>query len=155
MAVDIEELIILPFREVVERGKEATTNAEEAQNEDPEQAKQMMKFATMITKEGERALKRLQPLWDNQVEKHGDMFKEIIADNDEIAEKRRVLEELLYDFEDFIELGTFDSSKFAEVQAATRSFALDVLDSIKRMKIETKTPTTPLPARTGTAVAEW
>ncbi|GKT96573.1 SH3 domain-containing protein [Colletotrichum tofieldiae] len=81
MAVDVEELIILPFREVVERGKEATTNAEEAQNEDPEQAKQMMKFATMITKEGERALKRLQPLWDNQVEKHGDMFKEIIADN--------------------------------------------------------------------------
>ncbi|KZL77971.1 SH3 domain-containing protein [Colletotrichum tofieldiae] len=146
MAVDVEELIILPFREVVERGKEATTNAEEAQNEDPEQAKQMMKFATMITKEGERALKRLQPLWDNQVEKHGDMFKEIIADNDEIAEKRRVLEELLYDFEDFIEVGTFDSSKFAEVQAATRSFALDVLDSIKRMKIETKTPTTPVHA---------
>ncbi|KZL85968.1 sh3 domain-containing protein [Colletotrichum incanum] len=146
MAVDVEELIILPFHEVVERGKEAITNAEEAQNEDPELAKQMMKFATIITKEGERALKRLQPLWDNQVEKHGDMFKEIIADNDDIAEKRRVLEEILYDFEDFIELDTFDSSKFIEVQAATRSFALDVLDSIKRMKIEIKTPTTPVHA---------
>lgn len=81
MAVDVEELIITPFREVVERGKEAVANAEEAQNDDPEQAKQMMKSAMAITKEGERALKRLQPLWDSQVEKHGDTFKDIIADN--------------------------------------------------------------------------
>ncbi|GJC97666.1 SH3 domain containing protein [Colletotrichum higginsianum] len=123
MAVDVEELIITPFREVVERGKEAVANAEEAQNDDPEQAKQMMKSAMAITKEGERALKRLQPLWDSQVEKHGDTFKDIIADNDDIAEKRRFLEELLYDFEDFLDLESFDSSKFAEVQTAARSRA--------------------------------
>lgn len=81
MAVDVEELIISPFREVVERGKEAVTNAEEAQDEYPDQAKQMMKSAQIVSKEGERALKRLQPLWDSQVEKHGDVFKEMIGDN--------------------------------------------------------------------------
>lgn len=65
-------------------------------------------------------------------------------DEDELAEKRRVLEELLYDFEDFMEVDTFDSSKFTEVQVAAKSFALDVLDFIKRMKIEAKTPVSPV-----------
>lgn len=45
-----------------------------------------------------------------------------------------------------MEADTFDASKFGEIQAATRSFALDVLDFIKRIKIENKTPTTPVHA---------
>ncbi|KAF6830948.1 sh3 domain containing protein [Colletotrichum musicola] len=145
MAVDVEELIIAPFREVVARGKEAAANAEAAREEDPALVQQMMKSAQAVSKEGERALKRLQPLWDGQVEKHGDCFKDMIGDSDDLAEKRRLLEELLYDFEDFIDADTFDASKFAEVQAATKSFALDILDFIKRVKVENKTPTTPTP----------
>ncbi|KAH0429786.1 SH3 domain-containing protein [Colletotrichum camelliae] len=146
MAVDAEELIIAPFQEVVDRSKEAIENAEKVQGDNSELAVQMMKSAQMVFREGERALKRVQPLWDSQVAKHGDSFKDAVGDNDELAGKRRVLEELLYDFEDFMEADTFDASKYGEIQAATRSFALDVLDFIKRMKIENKTPTTPVHA---------
>ncbi|KAJ0269631.1 hypothetical protein COL940_012293 [Colletotrichum noveboracense] len=143
MAVDAEELIIAPFQEVVDRSKEAIEHAEKAQSGNSELAVQMMKSAQMVFREGERALKRVQPLWDSQVDKHGDSFKDAVGDNDELTGKRRLLEELLYDFEDFMEADTFDASKFGEIQAATRSFALDVLDFIRRIKIENKTPTTP------------
>ncbi|KAG7056976.1 SH3 domain-containing protein [Colletotrichum scovillei] len=144
MAVDVEELILAPFREVVERGEESAKNAHDAQDDDPETSREMAKSASMIAKEGQRALKRLQPLWNSQFEKHGDVFKDTIAENDDLAEKRRALEELLYDFEDYIELDTFDSAKFTDIQAATRSFALVVLDAIQRVKIDVKTSTTPV-----------
>ncbi|OHE99506.1 hypothetical protein CORC01_05306 [Colletotrichum orchidophilum] len=144
MAVDVEELILYPFREVVERGEESAKNAHEAHEEEPELAREMAKSASAITKEGQRALKRLQPLWDSQIEKHGDNFKDTIADNNDLAEKRKALEELLYDFEDYIEVDTFDLTKFVELQAATRSFALVVLDAIQRTKIDTKTPPAPV-----------
>ncbi|EXF83742.1 hypothetical protein CFIO01_01469 [Colletotrichum fioriniae PJ7] len=144
MAVDVEELILAPFREVVERGEESAKNAHDAQDDDPETSREMAKSASIIAKEGQRALKRLQPLWNSQFEKHGDVFKDTIAENDDLAEKRRALEELLYDFEDFIELDTFDPAKFTDIQAATRSFALVILDAIQRVKIDVKTPTTPV-----------
>ncbi|KXH58786.1 hypothetical protein CSAL01_11450 [Colletotrichum salicis] len=144
MAVDIEELILAPFREVVERGEESARNANEAQDEDPATSREMTKSASTITKEGQRALKRLQPLWNSQFEKHGDVFKDTIAENDDLAEKRRALEELLYDFEDYIELDTFDSTRFTDLQTAARTFALVVLDAIQRVKIDVKIPTTPV-----------
>ncbi len=55
---------------------------------------------------------------------------------DEIEDKRRKLEDLLYDFEDFIELDTFDEDRFTELQAAVKSLALHVLDIIKRLKLD-------------------
>ncbi|TDZ20222.1 hypothetical protein Cob_v006916 [Colletotrichum orbiculare MAFF 240422] len=125
MAIDVDELILAPFREVVDSGRAASASTEAAQDEDAELARQMIKSAQVVSKEGERALGRIRPLWDSQVEKHGDAFKDTIADHDDLAEERRALEELLYDFEDFIEADTFDPAKFAEVQAATRAFALD------------------------------
>lgn len=81
MAVDVEELIINPFKEVVERGCEALANAEDAQHDDPELSKQMHKSAQAIVREGERALKRIQPLWDSHVDRYGDDFKESMRDN--------------------------------------------------------------------------
>lgn len=81
MAIDAEELIIRPFREVVERGKEAVVNAGAAAEEDEEVSQRMGKAANAVVREGERALKRLQPLWDGQVEKYGDAFKEGMAKN--------------------------------------------------------------------------
>ncbi len=83
MAVDIEELIIAPFREVVERGKEAVAHAEGASEDDEDVSKQMSKAAKAVVREGERALKRLQPLWDSQVEKYGDTFKSGMSKNGE------------------------------------------------------------------------
>jgi hypothetical protein len=82
MAVDVEELIIRPFREVVERGKEAADNADAAGDDvDAELSKAMAKAARSVLKEGERALKRIQPLWDSQVERFGDSFKNSIRQN--------------------------------------------------------------------------
>lgn len=81
MAVDVEELIIRPFREAVLLGKDAVAKAEEAADEDEHLSSRMLKASQAIIKEGERALKRLQPLWDGQVEKYGDAFKDTLAQN--------------------------------------------------------------------------
>ncbi|CAK7213129.1 hypothetical protein SBRCBS47491_001697 [Sporothrix bragantina] len=141
MGVDAEELIVRPFREVVERGNEAVSNAEaaEAENDgevDAETLVEMIKAGRGVVREGERALKRLQPVWDGQVEKYGDAFKDAMLQQDDIERRRRELEDLLYDFEDYTEPASFDPAKFAELQAATRSFALDVINHTKRLKLE-------------------
>lgn len=85
MAVDVDELLITPFEEVVEKGRDAAANAEAAQGDDPELSKQMSKMAQAVVREGERALKRLQPLWDSHVEKYGEAFKESIRANGELT----------------------------------------------------------------------
>lgn len=81
MAVDAEELLLQPFRELVERGNEAIQNAKEAGDDEPEISKQMLKSATNVVKEGERALQKLEPLWASQVGKYGDAFRAAIGDN--------------------------------------------------------------------------
>jgi hypothetical protein len=83
MAIDIEELILAPFREVVDRGKDAVANADAAAEDDDENdtVKRLAKAGKAVVREGERALKRLQPLWDDQVAKHGDTFRAAMARN--------------------------------------------------------------------------
>lgn len=83
MGVDAEVLILGPFREVAERGKEAITNAQDVHDDDAEneRAKYMLKAAQAVAKEGERALKRLQPLWDGQVGKYGATFTDALIQN--------------------------------------------------------------------------
>ncbi len=80
MAIDIEELILAPFREVVDRGKEAVANADSDDDEN-DTVKRLSKAGKAVVREGERALKRLQPLWDDQVAKHGDTFRAAMARN--------------------------------------------------------------------------
>ena len=55
---------------------------------------------------------------------------------EDIEEKRRKLEDLLYDFEDFLDVESFEEERFTELQLATKSLALDVIDIIKRLKID-------------------
>ncbi|EPE06384.1 sh3 domain-containing protein [Ophiostoma piceae UAMH 11346] len=139
MGVDAEELIVRPFREVVGRGNEAITNADDADDDDSiEQSVRddLIRYGRALVREGERALKRLQPVWDGQVEKYGDAFKDAMLQQDDVERRRREVEDLLYDFEDYIEVRTFDGSKFAELQAATRSFALDAINVVRRLKLE-------------------
>ncbi|KAK8051810.1 hypothetical protein PG993_003195 [Apiospora rasikravindrae] len=143
MPVDAECFVIHPFQELVKIAKEAAANAEVGQNEDPEQSKRMLKAARGLAKEGERALQKLQPLWDAQIERHGDAFKRGIRDNDVHAENRRTLEDLLYDLDDFIEMETFDADKYSEVQAASKAFALSALEAIRRLRIEDDSSTLP------------
>ncbi|KAJ4387660.1 hypothetical protein N0V93_008257 [Gnomoniopsis smithogilvyi] len=137
MGVDAEDLFLGPFREVAERGKEAVVNAQDIEDVENEEAKYMLKAAQAVAKEGERALKRLQPLWDGQVGRYGDVFTDALSQNGEIEAKRHQLEDLLYDFEDYIEADTFELERFTEVQVATKSLALQVIDFIKKTKLET------------------
>jgi hypothetical protein len=71
MAVDAEDLLIRPFRDVVALGSAAAANA--ANKGDP-----MSRAAQALVREGERALNKVQVVWKDQVAKHGDNFKEAI-----------------------------------------------------------------------------
>lgn len=81
MGVDAEDLFLGPFREVAERGKEAIANARDIDDAENEDAKIMLKAAQAVAKEGERALKKLQPLWDGQVGKYGGVFTDALSQN--------------------------------------------------------------------------
>ncbi|KAK7958489.1 hypothetical protein PG988_013337 [Apiospora saccharicola] len=167
MPVDAECFVIHPFQELVKIAKEAAANAEAGQSDDPERSKRMLKSARGLVKEGERALQKIQPLWVAQVDRHGDAFKNGIRDNGKLlhpgdsgdllpsptyleadslidvdVENRRILEDLLYDLDDFIEVDTFDADKYSEVQAASKAFALSALEAIRRLKIKGH-PSTP------------
>lgn len=85
MPVDAECFVIHPFQELVKIAKKAAANAEAGQSDDPERSKRMLKSARSLVKEGERALQKLQPLWDAQVDRHGDAFKSGIRDNGNTA----------------------------------------------------------------------
>lgn len=81
MAIDVEQLILQPFRDVVERGKEAAENAESDGADEAGVVKAMQKSARTLVKEGERALQRLQPLWNERLTRDGDAFAETMRDN--------------------------------------------------------------------------
>lgn len=86
MAVDAEDLIIQPFKELVQRGKEAIKSAQDAQDAhhdgiSVETTNQMLKSANGVVKEGERALQKLYPLWASQLERYGEAFLEAINNN--------------------------------------------------------------------------
>ncbi|KAI2617722.1 hypothetical protein GGS26DRAFT_576135 [Hypomontagnella submonticulosa] len=152
MAIDVEELVIQPFREVVEHGREAVANAEATAGAGPDEndvestsqqnATDMLKAARSLVKEGERALQRLLPLWKERVDKYGDAFTEAMRQNDKILDSQRRLEDLLYDLDDFVHVDSFDPAKFAEVQASSKSFALTLMETIKRLHIDESAPST-------------
>ncbi|KAK6828203.1 hypothetical protein PG987_011544 [Apiospora arundinis] len=143
MSADAECFVIHPFQELVKIAKEAAANAEAGKSDDPERSQRMLKSARGLLKEGERALQKITPIWNAQIDRHGDAFKRSIRDNDVDVENRRVLEDLLYDLDDFIEVDTFDADKYSEVQAASKAFALSALEAIRRLKIEDDSPATP------------
>jgi hypothetical protein len=71
---DVDELVISPFREIVEKGKLAIGNAGDGQPI-------MAKAAQMLVKEGERGLKRIEPLCKKQFEDYGVAFVAALKDN--------------------------------------------------------------------------
>ncbi|KAM0327441.1 hypothetical protein ACHAQA_005729 [Verticillium albo-atrum] len=145
MAIQTEQLVTRPFSEIIERGNEAITQAEDVAEEDEDVSWRMLKAGQALVKEGERALKRLVPMVRDQTPEFGDSLKDLMTQNGEVKEKQRVLDGLLYDFEDFIEVDSFDEIKFKELQAAAKSLALTIMEAIRGMVIE---PTKELPRPT-------
>lgn len=70
---------------------------------------------------------------------------------DDIAQFRRELEALLWDFDDYVEVDEFDADKFSELQKASRNAALKTLDILKRMRLVAPAPVliSPPPSEVG------
>lgn len=59
---------------------------------------------------------------------------------DELAQYRSELEDLLWDFDDYVELDEFDADKFEQLQKASRKVAPKIMDILKRMKLVAPPP---------------
>lgn len=73
MAVDAEELLLRPFQDVVSLGTTAVVNAS-THHADP-----MLRAAQALVREGDRALKKVQSVWNDHVERYGDAFKDMMV----------------------------------------------------------------------------
>ncbi|KAF4457013.1 hypothetical protein F53441_1028 [Fusarium austroafricanum] len=147
---DVTDLVIAPFRDIVDKGREAVENAGDD--------KVMLKASQSLIKEGERALKKIEPLCRKHLDEYGSNFLDALKENgktlfhhlallfsstlidgvhvDEIAAFRTELNELLWEFDDYIELDDFEPEKFAELQALSRKAAPKVYDILMRLKLE-------------------
>ncbi|KFA75805.1 hypothetical protein S40288_07786 [Stachybotrys chartarum IBT 40288] len=122
------ELVIAPFRDIVEKGKQAVENA--GDNE------AMLKAAQSLVREGERALKKIEPLCKKQAEEYRSNFVLALKENENITKYRTELNDLLWEFDEFIEADDFQQDKFAELQALSRKAAPQIYDLLMRMKLE-------------------
>jgi hypothetical protein len=77
MAIDAEELLLRPFHDVTARAQDAISNG--AVGSDPHSS--LAKAGQMLLKEGERALSKIQPLWNAHTEKYGSTFGERMIQN--------------------------------------------------------------------------
>ncbi|KAK4163285.1 hypothetical protein QBC43DRAFT_301264 [Cladorrhinum sp. PSN259] len=147
MGVDAEKLLIRPFRDVVTLGNAALANATAVPHDDRHaRYDDMAKAAQSLVREGERALKRLQVVWDDHVEKYGDAFREMMVQQASIERRRFQLEELLWDFDDVTKPDEFSQSRYSALQAATKALALDIIETAKRLNpdaISTASPPIP------------
>jgi len=67
------ELVLTPFKDVVEKGRVAANNAGDSQP--------MLKAALALVKEGERALKRIEPLCKKHLDEYGSGFVDALKEN--------------------------------------------------------------------------
>ncbi|KAH7017360.1 hypothetical protein EDB80DRAFT_282552 [Ilyonectria destructans] len=125
---DVNDLVVTPFRDMVEKGRAAVENAGDD--------KPMLKAAQALVKEGERALKRIEPLCRKHLDEYGSNFVDALKENDDIGGFRTELTDLLWEFDDFIELDDFEPEKFAELQAMSRKAAPRIYDILMRMKLD-------------------
>ena len=155
----VDDLVLTPFKEIVDK---ATTAVENAGDESPE----MLKSSQTLLKEGQRALKRIEPLCQKHFEEYGSNFTDALKENgkppcsrsiplipargpamrtmltisslrlDEIAQYRTELNDFLWEFDDYIEVDDFDPEQFTKLQKLSRKAAPRVYDIVMRMKLE-------------------
>ncbi|KAI9171064.1 hypothetical protein HJFPF1_00543 [Paramyrothecium foliicola] len=137
-------LVVAPFRDIVDKGKAALDNAGDNDV--------MRKAAQALVREGERALKRIDPLCKKQCEEYSSNFINALKEDetmlhaawltniacfqDVITKFRAELNDLLWEFDDYLEPDDFDEAKFDELRAASRKAAPQVVEIITRMKLE-------------------
>ncbi|KAI1264215.1 hypothetical protein F5Y18DRAFT_428303 [Xylariaceae sp. FL1019] len=132
MAEEVDRLVLAPFREIVEKGKTAIENAQSAGDNAPTD---MLKAAQNLVKEGEKALKRIEPVSTAHYEEYGGNFIDAVKENAQITQFRSELKELLWDFDDYVEVDEFDVEKYDELKKASRTAAPQMLDILTRMRL--------------------
>lgn len=74
---DVADLVVTPFRDIVDKGRTAVENAGDD--------KVMLKAAQSLVKEGERALKRIEPLCRKHLDEYGSNFLDALKENGELS----------------------------------------------------------------------
>ncbi|KAL8382701.1 hypothetical protein RB595_006473 [Gaeumannomyces hyphopodioides] len=145
----VEALVLSPFREILLTAKAAAENAQAAAGSSNEtaiqdSAKELARAARRLEREGERALLKIEPLCRKHFDTCGQNFVDALKDDDDIATYRTRLNDLLWEFDDYVELQDFDEAKFTELQALSRGCAPKIVDILIRMKLEPVQPAAPL-----------
>ncbi|OAA68406.1 sh3 domain containing protein [Niveomyces insectorum RCEF 264] len=142
MDEEVDFLLLGPFSDIVEKAQTAAEAAEHADDA------AMLKAAQGLAKEGERARKAIEPVVRRQLTLYGVNFVAALKDHDGIAEHIDALNELVYVFDDFTEVETFDAEKFMDLGKRAQQAALRITPMLKRMKLEVPAsqPTSPPPA---------
>jgi hypothetical protein len=74
----VHDLVLTPFMEIMEKGKTAVENAGESQP--------MLKASQQLLREGQRAVKKIEPLCKKQMEVYGANFVDALKGNGEISQ---------------------------------------------------------------------
>ncbi|KAK0648067.1 hypothetical protein B0T16DRAFT_455573 [Cercophora newfieldiana] len=146
MAMNAEDLLIQPFRDVVALAATAVANASASAADGTEhsvKSDQMLQAAKSLSREGDRALRKVQTIWETQVTVHGDAFRERILKQGSIESRRLRLEDLLWDFDDATLLDEFTPERYTALQTATKALALDITETIKRLHLDSPALTSP------------
>jgi hypothetical protein len=78
MDEDVQNLVLAPYRCMVEKGTVAVEQMKDADQSASEQAR---KFAQNLVKEGGRALKKIEPLCKKHWEEYGPNFVTALKEN--------------------------------------------------------------------------
>ncbi|TGJ78943.1 hypothetical protein E0Z10_g9826 [Xylaria hypoxylon] len=132
MADELDRLLLSPYRDVTEKAKIAIENAKNAGDKAPSS---MLKAAQNLLREGERASKHIGPLSTKYHEQHGRSFVDMIKDQDEIAQSRGEVEDLLWDFDEFIEVEDYDADRFDKLKEASKRGAMKTVDILKKVML--------------------
>ncbi|KAK2008597.1 SH3 domain-containing protein [Colletotrichum eremochloae] len=124
----VADLVTGPFREVVEKGNLALENAGDN--------KEMLSESQKLVKSAERILKIIEPLCERHFEEYGVIFTDSLKDDNEIAEYRSQLTDMLWDFDDAVEEDAFEKDKYVELRELCKKAGLRTGEILKRMKLE-------------------
>ncbi|TDZ37716.1 hypothetical protein C8035_v007677 [Colletotrichum spinosum] len=124
----VGDLVTGPFREIIEKASAAVENAGDDKN--------MLSESQKLVKGAERCLKIIEPLCERHLTESGGLFIDALKDNNEIADFRLELTDMLWDFDEYTEADTFDKEKYAELRELCKKAGLRMGEVLKRMKLD-------------------
>ncbi|KAK1699761.1 SH3 domain-containing protein [Colletotrichum godetiae] len=124
----VKDLVTGPFQEVVEKGTVALGNAGDDRD--------MLSESQKLVKGAERILKIIEPLCLRHLEESGVNFIDALKDDNEIAEYRSQMTDMIWDFEDVIDAETFEKEKYVELRELCKRAGLRTGEILKRMRLE-------------------